>query len=42
VNYHPILSYGRGRHVFSFLLVDRRDPGVSYSLAFGGRPASPP
>jgi len=39
VNYHPLLNYAWRRHTFSFLLVDRRDPGLSYSVTFGGRPA---
>jgi hypothetical protein len=34
VHVHPLLNYSRGRHVFSFLLVRGRDPGVSYSISF--------
>ena len=37
VNYHPMLNWSRGRHAASLILVDRRDPGVSYSVTFGGR-----
>lgn len=34
VHVHPMLSYSRGRHVASFILVKGRDPGVSYSISF--------
>lgn len=31
---HPALSYSHQRHVFTFLLIRGRDPGVSYSISF--------
>jgi hypothetical protein len=34
VHVHPLLSYSHGRHVFSFLMVRGRNPGVSYSISF--------
>jgi len=34
VHFHPTLSYFRGRHGVSALLVRSRDVGVSYSLRF--------
>ena len=34
VHVHPLLNFSFNRHVFSFLLVRGRDPGVSYSIAF--------
>lgn len=34
VNAHGIVSYARGRHVLSLLLVDFEDIGLSYSIAF--------
>ena len=34
VRFHPTLSYFRGRHGLSALLVRSRDAGVSYSLRF--------
>ena len=34
VHGHVLLNYTYGRHVFSFLLVRFRDPGVSYSISF--------
>lgn len=34
VHVHPTLNYTLGRHVFTFLLVRGRDPGVSYSISF--------
>ena len=34
VKVHPTLSYARGRHVFTFLLAQGKNPGVSYSISF--------
>jgi hypothetical protein len=34
VHVHPLLSYSKERHVFSFLLVRGRHPGLSYSISF--------
>jgi hypothetical protein len=34
VHFHPTLSYYHGRHAVSLLLVEAKDPGVSYSLRF--------
>lgn len=34
VNYHPMINFAHGRHAASLLFVDRRDPGVSYSVSF--------
>ena len=34
VHFHPTLSYSRGRHGLSALLVRSKDVGVSYSLRF--------
>jgi hypothetical protein len=34
VHVHPIVSYARGRHVFSLVLVRGRQPGASYSVTF--------
>ncbi len=34
VRVHPVLSYTRGRHAFSFVLANARNPGVSYSISF--------
>ena len=34
VHLHEMLSYARGRHTFSAILVRGHDPGVSYSVAF--------
>ena len=34
VHVHPILSYSRGRHVLSLIMVRGRDPGMSYSVTF--------
>jgi hypothetical protein len=34
VYFHPTLSYFHGRHGISLLLVQGRDPGVSYSVRF--------
>ncbi len=34
VKIHPTLSYTRGRHVFTFLLAQGKNPGVSYSISF--------
>ena len=34
VKVHPTLSYTRGRHVFTFLLAQAKNPGVSYSISF--------
>ena len=32
VHVHPLLNFSAGRHVFSFLLVRGKKPGVSYSI----------
>ena len=34
VKVHPALNYIRGRHVFTFLLAQGKNPGVSYSISF--------
>lgn len=34
VHVHPTLNYSWRRHVFTFLLVRARHPGVSYSISF--------
>jgi hypothetical protein len=34
VKVHPTLSYSRGRHVFTFLLAQGKNPGASYSISF--------
>jgi len=34
VKVHPAFSYNRGRHVFTFLLAQGKNPGVSYSVSF--------
>jgi hypothetical protein len=34
VHLHEMLSYTRGRHTWSFILIRGNDPGVSYSVAF--------
>ncbi len=34
VHVHPVVNVHVGRHSFSFLLIDCRKPGVSYSVAF--------
>lgn len=34
VHVHPTLNYSYRRHMFTFLLVRGRDPGVSYSISF--------
>lgn len=34
VKVHPSLNYTRGRHVFTFLLAQGKNPGVSYSISF--------
>ena len=34
VHAHPALSYSYRSHVFTFLLIRGRDPGVSYSISF--------
>lgn len=34
VKVHPSLSYTRGRHAFTFLLAQAKNPGVSYSISF--------
>ncbi len=34
VHLHWLLNYTRGRHVFSGILVNGHDPGVSYSVVF--------
>ncbi|MCY4374468.1 MAG: hypothetical protein OXC31_11895, partial [Spirochaetaceae bacterium] len=33
-NVHPLVTFGHGRHVFTFLLVRSRKPGLSYSISF--------
>jgi hypothetical protein len=33
VKVHPLVSYTRGRHAFSFLLVFANKPGLSYSIS---------
>jgi len=34
VRVHPLLSYRRGRHIFSFILAFANTPGASYSITF--------
>ena len=34
VKVHPALNYTLGRHVFTFLLAQGKNPGVSYSISF--------
>jgi hypothetical protein len=34
VHVHPLLNFSYKRHVFSFLLVRGKEPGISYSLSF--------
>ena len=34
VHVHPMLSFSKGRHVISLILVRGRDPGLSYSISF--------
>lgn len=34
VNYHPMINFSHRQHAVSLLLVDRRDPGVAYSVSF--------
>ncbi|HWP45357.1 MAG TPA: hypothetical protein VNO14_19095, partial [Blastocatellia bacterium] len=34
VKVHPTLNYTLGRHVFTFLLAQGKNPGVSYSISF--------
>ena len=34
VHVHPLLNYSYKRHVFSFLLVRGKEPGLSYSVSF--------
>jgi hypothetical protein len=34
VRVHPLLTYARGRHVFSFIMERGRHPGASYSVSF--------
>jgi hypothetical protein len=34
VKLHPTLNYTLGRHVFTFLLAQGKNPGVSYSISF--------
>jgi len=34
VNVHPLLNYTHGRHALSLIMVQGRDPGMSYSVAF--------
>ena len=34
VNVHPLLNYTHGRHALSLIMVQGRDPGMSYSIAF--------
>ena len=34
VHVHPMLNFSYKRHIFSFILVGGRDPGVSYSITF--------
>jgi hypothetical protein len=34
VKVHPTLNYTRGRHVFTFLLAQGKNPGLSYSISF--------
>lgn len=34
VHVHPTLNWSRGRHVLSLILVQGRQPGLSYSISF--------
>ena len=34
VNVHPLVNFNYQRHVFTFLLVRGREPGLSYSISF--------
>jgi hypothetical protein len=34
VKVHPTLNYTRGRHAFTFLLAQGKNPGASYSISF--------
>jgi len=34
VNVHPLLNFTHGRHALSLIMVQGRDPGMSYSIAF--------
>jgi hypothetical protein len=34
VKVHPSLTYTSGRHAFTFLLAQAKNPGVSYSISF--------
>jgi hypothetical protein len=34
VQVHPLLNYSRGRHTLSLIMVQGRDPGMSYSVTF--------
>jgi hypothetical protein len=34
VQVHPLLSYSRGRHTLSLVMVKGRQPGMSYSVVF--------
>ena len=34
VHVHPLVNFSRKRHVFTFLLVRGRQPGLSYSISF--------
>ncbi len=34
VHLHEMITYARGRHAFSFILIRGNDPGVSYSITF--------
>jgi hypothetical protein len=34
VKVHPMLTFAKGRHQFGFLLVQGKNPGVSYSVSF--------
>ena len=34
VRVHPLINFSHDRHVFSFILVKGREPGVTYSITF--------
>ena len=34
VHVHPLLNFSYRRHVFSFILVRGKEPGISYSISF--------
>lgn len=34
VHVHPLLTFSHRRHIFSFILVRSKEPGVSYSISF--------